>query len=168
LSLHTECFEPVFVNLHPAELRGDLLVSPDEPLLKHSSRVIFEVTERAQLTGEMLQETLERIRNVGYRIALDDLGEGYAGLSWLIRLLPDFAKIDMSLVRDVQHSKMKRELVASLVNVCRRAGTVVVAEGVESFEEATVLTDIGCDLLQGYLFARPGLPFPSVTPVSFP
>jgi two-component system cell cycle sensor histidine kinase/response regulator CckA len=168
LSLHTECLEPVFVNLHPAELRGDLLVSHGEPLLKHSSRVIFEVTERAQLTGEMLQETLERIRNVGYRIALDDLGEGYAGLSWLIRLLPDFAKIDMSLVRDIQHSKMKRELVASLVIVCRRAGTVVVAEGVESFEEATVLKDIGCDLLQGYLFARPGLPFPSVAPVSFP
>jgi PAS domain S-box-containing protein len=168
LSLHTECFEPIFVNLHPAELRGDLLTSHDEPLLKHASRIIFEVTERAQLTGEMLQETLDRVRNTGYRIALDDLGEGYAGLSWLIRLMPHYAKIDMSLVRDIHHSKMKRELVASLVNVCRRAGTIVVAEGIESIEEATVLKDIGCDLLQGYLFARPSPPFPAVAPIKMP
>ena len=168
LSLHTECFEPIFVNLHPAELRGDLLTSHDEPLLKHASRIIFEVTERAQLTGEMLQETLDRVRNTGYRVALDDLGEGYAGLSWLVRLMPHYAKIDMSLVRDIHLSKMKRELVASLVNVCRRAGTIVVAEGIETIDEATVLKDIGCDLLQGYLFARPGPPFPSVTPVKLP
>jgi PAS domain S-box-containing protein len=163
LAAHPETYEPIFVNLHPSELRAELLASEDEPMLPHASRIVLEVTERAQLSStNELSSTLERLRDAGYRIALDDLGEGYAGLTWLVRLTPHFAKLDMSLVRDIHVSKIKRDLVASLVSVCRRAGTAVVAEGVENAAEATVLTDIGCDLLQGYYFARPGPPFPSV------
>ena len=83
----------------------------------------------------------------------------------LIKLRPDIAKLDMSLVRDIDGSALKRELVSSLVGVGRRARTVIVAEGVETEAEAQVLTDLGCDLLQGYHFARPGLPFPKVQPL---
>ena len=107
---------------------------------------------------------LDDLQDVGYRIALDDLGEGYAGLSWLVKLTPDIAKLDMSLVRDIDKSRLKRELVASMVGVCRRARTVIVAEGIETAEEAAVLRDLGCDLLQGYHFAKPGLAFPEVAP----
>jgi EAL domain-containing protein (putative c-di-GMP-specific phosphodiesterase class I)/signal transduction histidine kinase len=155
--------ELFFVNLHPMELRSDLLTAPDEPLLEYASRVILEVTERAQLeTPRNLPVILEGLQQAGYRVALDDLGEGYAGLSWLVKLTPDIAKLDMSLVRDIDSSRLKRELVSSMVGVCRRAHTVIVAEGVETAEEATVLRDLGCDLLQGYYFARPDLPFPEV------
>ena len=158
---------PIFVNLHPLELRSDLLTAASEPLLPFANRIVIEVTERAQLTGqERLEDTLARLRGVGFRVALDDLGEGYAGLSWLVKLNPEFAKIDMSLVRDIHTSRIKRGLVASLVSVCRRAGTVVVAEGIEVEDEARALLDLGCDILQGYFFAKPGLPFPTVRPWS--
>ena len=160
---HRERFEPIFVNLHPLELRSDILMCEDEPLLPFASRIVFEVTERAQLSSTQdLAETCRILRTAGYRVALDDLGEGYAGLSWLVKLTPDVVKLDMSLVRDIQDSRIKRELVGAVVNVCRRARTLVVAEGVETAAEGEVLRDLGCELLQGYHFARPGPPFPVV------
>jgi EAL domain-containing protein (putative c-di-GMP-specific phosphodiesterase class I) len=164
LAEHPERLEPIFVNLHPMELSADILMHEDEPLLPFTSRIVLEVTERAQLSSvQDLAETLRVLRTAGYRVALDDLGEGYAGLSWLVKLTPDISKLDMSLVRDIQGSRMKRDLVGSLVSVCRRARTLVVAEGVETAAEAQVLRDVGCDLLQGYHFARPGPPFPEVS-----
>jgi EAL domain-containing protein (putative c-di-GMP-specific phosphodiesterase class I) len=145
-----------------------VLTRGDEPLLPFADRIVLEVTERAQLSSsEDLAATVQRLRDAGYRIALDDLGEGYAGLSWLVKLAPDIAKIDMSLVRNIHMSGMKRELVGLLVSVCRGARTVLVAEGVEVSEEAAMLRDLGCDLLQGYHFARPSPPFvelPATTP----
>ena len=165
LAKHPDRHEPVFVNLHAMEVRTDILAAEDEPLLPYAQRIVLEVTERAQLEeSRSLEANLTALRGVGYRIALDDLGEGYAGLSWLVRLTPDVAKIDMSLVRDIHQSRLKRELVASLVGVCRRARCIVVAEGVENADEGGVLVDLGCDLLQGYHFARPGPAFPTVTP----
>ena len=160
LQNHPERYEPIFVNLHPMEFRANLLTHYDEPLLPYASRIILEVTERAQLiSGSDVNQTVAALRDAGYRVALDDLGEGYAGLSWLVKLVPDIAKIDMSLVRDIQNSRMKRELVSSLVSVCRRENTLVVAEGVETREEADLLREIGCDLLQGFYFARPASSF---------
>lgn len=157
-------FEPIFVNLHALELRHDILLAEDEPLLPFAARIVLEVTERAQVSSaHNLADTLQVLRLAGYRVAIDDLGEGYAALSWLIKLTPDIAKLDMSLVRNIETSRIKRELVGAIVNVCRRARTLVVAEGVESAEEAQILQDLGCDLLQGYYFARPGPPFPAVT-----
>ncbi len=157
--------ESLFVNLHPSELRSSLLCDADEPLLDHASRVVLEVTERASLSmGPQLDADVAALRAGGYRVAIDDLGEGYAGLSWLAHLRPDIAKVDMSLVRDVHRSPLKREIVGSLINVCRRAGITALAEGVETRDEAELLTELGCDLLQGYYFARPGAPFPSVRP----
>ena len=81
-------------------------------------------------------------------------------------LRPDIAKTNVSLVRDIHLSHMKRELVGSLVSVCRRLGTVVVAEGVESPEEAATLREIGCNLLQGYHFGRPSPPFAELSTAS--
>jgi EAL domain-containing protein (putative c-di-GMP-specific phosphodiesterase class I) len=159
LQQNPDCYQPIFVNLHPTEL-GLELMAEEEPLRPYASRIVLEVTERAQLEADnTLQNVLKVLRDAGYRIALDDLGEGYAGLSWLVKLTPDIAKLDMSLVRDLHQSRLKRELIGSLVAVCKRARTLVVAEGVETLEEAQVLTDLGCDLLQGYYFAKPSLPF---------
>jgi len=154
--------ETIFVNLHPAEVRADLLAEARDPLLALAGRVVLEVTERASLEGgPKLDTELARIRELGYRLAVDDLGEGYAGLSSLVQLRPDIAKIDMSLVRDVHRMPLKRDIVAALVDMAQRSGIVVVAEGVETVDERDTLVDLGCDLLQGYLFARPGPPFPA-------
>lgn len=153
--------EAIFLNIHPAEVRADLLSEVTDPLLAVADRVILEITERASLAGgSKLDAELARIRGLGYRLAVDDLGEGYAGLSSLVHLRPDIAKIDMSLVRDVHRAPLKRDIIAALVDMARRSGIVVVAEGIETVDERDTLVDLGCDLLQGYLFAKPGPAFP--------
>ena len=153
----------VFVNLHPLELREKYLASSSEPLMSATRRIVLEVTERASLSGgPQLLEEVRRLRGHGYRIAVDDLGEGYAGLSSLAHLTPDIVKIDRSLVERIETSPLKEDIVASIVLMARKAGITTVAEGIETVEERDVLTMLGCDLLQGYYFARPGLPFPPV------
>ena len=103
---------------------------------------------------------IRRLRNLGFRVAIDDLGAGYAGLTSFALLEPDIVKIDMSLTRDIDRSPVKQKLVASLTALCREMNLTIVTEGVETAEERDTLTALGCDLLQGYLFARPGPAFP--------
>ena len=94
---------------------------------------------------------------------IDDLGAGYAALSSLASLQPEVVKLDMSLVRGVDRQPIKRRLVASLQTLGEPLGLTVIAEGVETNAERDTLVSIGCDLFQGFLFARPGRGFPSVT-----
>src|SRR5207249_3254913 len=97
------------------------------------------------------------------RIAVDDLGAGYAGLSSFAQLEPEVVKLDMTLVRDAPGSLTKQRLIRSMVTLCDEMGLTVVAEGVETAAERDVLVALGCHLLQGYLLGRPGRPFPEVT-----
>jgi EAL domain-containing protein (putative c-di-GMP-specific phosphodiesterase class I)/ActR/RegA family two-component response regulator len=153
----------LFINLHPADFQDPTLFSEAVPLAAHAHRVVLEVTERSALDDiHNLRDKVGRLRALGYRIAVDDLGAGYAGLSTFANLEPEVVKIDMSLVRDVETTRTKRTLVASLTGVCRDLGMKVVAEGVETAGERDALTELGCDLLQGYFFARPAADFPPV------
>ena len=146
----------MFVNLHAFDLLDDELYSTSSPLTKHAERVVLEVTERASLTKlKDIPERAAALRRLGYRIAVDDLGAGYAGLTSFAQLEPDVVKLDMSLVRDVHRQPTKAKLIRSMNVLCREMGLLVVAEGVESPEERNALIELGCDLLQGYLFARP-------------
>jgi EAL domain-containing protein (putative c-di-GMP-specific phosphodiesterase class I) len=103
------------------------------------------------------------LRAAGFRIAVDDLGAGYAGLTTFALLEPDVVKLDMALVRDVHKEATKQTLVRTMIAMCKELGIVVTAEGIECAEERDALAQAGCDLMQGYLFARPGDPFPSPT-----
>jgi EAL domain-containing protein (putative c-di-GMP-specific phosphodiesterase class I) len=154
----------LFVNLHPQDLRDEALYDPASPLAAIADRVVLEITERASLddVGDV-QACVQRLRAMGFRIAVDDLGAGYSGLTTFALLEPDIAKIDMSLVRDVDRSKTKQRLVRSVVTLARELGVTIVAEGVETVSERDTLVDLGCDLLQGYLFAKPGPAFPEVS-----
>ena len=148
--------ELVFVNVHPRELEDEALFAAQEPLSRHARRVVLEVTERAHLDDvPRLGERVARLRDLGYRIALDDLGAGYAGLSSLMNLSPEFVKLDMSLIRDIDRHQIKRTLVESMIKACRDLGIRVVCEGVETAAERDVLQSIGGDLMQGYFFGRP-------------
>jgi EAL domain-containing protein (putative c-di-GMP-specific phosphodiesterase class I) len=152
----------LFVNLHTYDLLDPALTAPDSPLAKIAARVVLEITERASLQD--IQDVRERVavlRRMGFRIAIDDLGAGYAGLTSFAALEPEIVKLDMSLVRDVHQQRTKQKLIRSMTSLCKEMGMMVVAEGVESIEERDALIDLGCDLLQGYLFARPAPAFPA-------
>ena len=155
--------EAVLVNLHPLELMDLDLGGDTDPLSAFADRVVLEITERASLDGMGdLREWSRRLRAKGFRVAVDDLGAGYASLSTFASLEPNMVKIDMSLIRDLDHQPTKRKLVASITELCRDLGILVVAEGIETLGERDVLLEIGCDLFQGYLFGRPAAPRPSV------
>jgi EAL domain-containing protein (putative c-di-GMP-specific phosphodiesterase class I) len=146
----------LFVNLHAADLNDDELYSPDAPLSKIAGRVVLEVTERASLYGvKSVPACAAKLKGLGYQIAIDDLGEGYAGLTSFTQLEPSVAKLDMSLVRGVDTDIQRQSIVRSMKRLCDELGVLVVAEGVETAAERDRLADLGCDFLQGYLFARP-------------
>jgi len=153
----------LFVNLHPRDLFDGELLDTNAPLTRMANRVILEITERASLEiSEVLKMRLTALRRLGYRIAIDDLGAGYSGLSSFALLEPDLIKLDMSLVRDVHTSRTKQRLIRSMAQLSKDMGILIVAEGIEVLEERDQLIELGCDLLQGYLIARPGNAFPEV------
>lgn len=153
----------LFINLHTRDLLEPALYDAAHPLTHTAERVVLEITERAAVTDiDDLKGRITRLRALGFRIAVDDLGAGYAGLSTFALLEPEFVKLDMSLVRDIHISQVRQRVVASMINLCRELGHRVIAEGVETKEECDTLRGLGVDLLQGYFFARPGPPFPEV------
>jgi EAL domain-containing protein (putative c-di-GMP-specific phosphodiesterase class I) len=153
----------LFINLHAMELDDDSLISAAAPLSRHAARVVLEVTERAPL--EKIRDVTARVaqlRALGYRIAVDDLGAGYAGLTSFAHLEPEVVKVDMSLIRGIDRSPMKQKLLRSIVSLCRELGIEIIAEGVETADEREALVEVGGDLCQGYLFARPEKPWTEI------
>jgi EAL domain-containing protein (putative c-di-GMP-specific phosphodiesterase class I) len=153
----------LFVNLHPRDLLDEELFRRDQPLACIAGRVVLEITERASLHHVLdVQARVARLREMGFRIAVDDLGAGYAGLTTFSLLEPEVVKLDMSLVRNVHAQPTKLTLARTMIAMCRELGMQVVAEGIETPEERDAIAWAGCDLVQGYLFAKPGVPYPSV------
>jgi len=152
----------LYVNLHPEDLRDPALLDAGAPLSRLAPRVVLEITERASL--DRIPDVVARVaalRRLGFRIAVDDLGAGYAGLSSFAHLEPEIVKLDMSLIRGVDGHRTRQRVIRSVVELCRDLGTRVVAEGVETPAERATVLELRCDLVQGYLFARPAPPFPT-------
>jgi EAL domain-containing protein (putative c-di-GMP-specific phosphodiesterase class I)/CheY-like chemotaxis protein len=146
----------VFVNLHPVDLGDDTLFDRRSPLSRFAPGIVLEITERASLEGLAdVTRRIQELRRLGFRVAVDDLGAGFAGLTTLAALSPEIVKIDMALVRDLDRDPIKAKLVGSIAGTCRDLGMAVVAEGVEREGERQALIHAGCPLLQGYLFGRP-------------
>jgi EAL domain-containing protein (putative c-di-GMP-specific phosphodiesterase class I) len=153
----------LLVNLHTQDLLDAELYEPLAPLSKIASRVILEITERSTIDDvKDVAARTDVLRRLGFRIAIDDLGAGYAGLSSFVALEPNIVKLDMSLIRGVDRSSIRQRLVGSMTSLCKEMGMSVIAEGVETVAEHDCVRGLGCDLLQGYLFAKPGPPFPHV------
>jgi EAL domain-containing protein (putative c-di-GMP-specific phosphodiesterase class I) len=118
--------------------------------------VVIEITERVAIVHhDEFQTALKMFKDRGYRVAVDDMGAGYASLQSLAAIEPDFLKFDTSLVRDIDHSSIKRSLLLSLRQLGDKIKARVIAEGIEREEELQTLIDLGIELGQGYLFHRP-------------
>src|SRR5258708_840149 len=149
-------------HLHTRDLLDDELFDANRPLARIAAQVVLEITERASLHHiRDVQSRIAKLREMGFRIAVDDLGAGYAGLTSFAQLEPEVVKLDMSLVRDVHTQPTKQTLVRTMIAMCKELGMQIVAEGIETPEERDVIVAAGCDLMQGYLFAKPGKPFPA-------
>jgi EAL domain-containing protein (putative c-di-GMP-specific phosphodiesterase class I)/CheY-like chemotaxis protein len=150
----------LLINLHPESLADPDLLAEDSPLRPYATRIIYEITERSDLHSlENARAQVTQLRALGYRVAVDDLGAGYAGLNSIALLQPEIVKIDMGLVRGVDSSPTQAALIASVIALCEKLNILVIAEGVETAAEYARLLELECDLLQGYYFARPTAPF---------
>ncbi len=119
-------------------------------------RVVLEITERSAIGNLALFEaTLNRLRDHGIGVAVDDAGAGYASLNTIARLKPDFLKFDMALVRGIDRDPVRQELLATVQELGSRVGARVIAEGIETEGELTTLMEAGVEFGQGYLLAKP-------------
>lgn len=119
-------------------------------------RLVLELTEQAILEDyEIIRQSMRRITPSGIAFAIDDLGAGYSGLRAWSELSPEFVKIDRYFTSEIRTDPIKMEFVRAIVDMARAARATVVAEGVETLDEARELAEAGVDFLQGYLIARP-------------
>lgn len=150
----------VAVNLSVHQLlQDDLGLRIERALQQHHldpALLTFEITESVAMDdAESTLHAFEALRRIGVNLSIDDFGTGYSSLSYLRRLQVSQLKIDQSFVQDLEHSADARAIVKAVVQLAHALGLSVVAEGVETAAQWDVLTGLGCDELQGYLFAKP-------------
>lgn len=149
----------VFFNLHPAEMtepeRLDESFAAIVSALAPGQRAILEIHEGAVTDPKAMGAMREQLARAGIGLAYDDFGAGQSRLMELVEVPPDVIKLDMALVRDIDESEKRQDLVGALVAVMRDLGIEVLAEGLERQEEADVCRRLGCELGQGYLFGKP-------------
>ncbi|WP_333896075.1 EAL domain-containing protein [Brevundimonas aurantiaca] len=121
------------------------------------NKIIFEFTESEAMDADHILNILRSYRAMGFKTAIDDFGAGYAGLGLLTLFQPDIVKLDMALIRNIDTDPVKRTIVRNTLNMLHDLGVEPVCEGVETPAEHDVLRDLGVDLMQGYLLARPAL-----------
>jgi diguanylate cyclase (GGDEF)-like protein len=140
--------EPTHQPGRTLKLLQDLRIPP--------SRVVIELTEQTPTDDfQLLQNALHHYRDMGFSIALDDLGAGYSSLRLWSELRPDYVKIDRHFIDGIHQDGVKREFVGSIMQIAKASRALVIAEGIELAEELAVLTEMGVDLVQGYLLCRP-------------
>lgn len=131
-------------------------------------RLVFELTEDEEIMDHgKVRRIFAEYKAQGLGTAIDDFGAGYSQLNLLAEMPPDYVKIDMKLIRGIDADRARRAVVNGLRVACEALGVHVIAEGIETAAEATTLKEMGINLLQGFLFARPGfgtLPVPLPIP----
>ena len=119
-------------------------------------RIIFEITEGEKIKDHgHLREIIQYYRQQGFLTAIDDFGAGYSGLNLLAEFQTDLVKLDMGLIRHIDQNKGRQAIVKGIVQVCNDLEITVIAEGVETYEELSILQSFGIELFQGYYFAKP-------------
>jgi EAL domain-containing protein (putative c-di-GMP-specific phosphodiesterase class I) len=116
----------------------------------------MELTEHSRVADyPALMRTLQSLRATGARLAIDDTGAGFSSLSHILKLAPDFIKLDRELVAGIDLDPVRRVLASSLVGFAGSTGAVIIAEGVETGDELETLESLGIGLSQGFHFGRP-------------
>jgi EAL domain-containing protein (putative c-di-GMP-specific phosphodiesterase class I)/CheY-like chemotaxis protein len=146
----------LFVNVHPPDLMDHSLHGMGSPLAPFADRIVLEITERASIDkmGD-ITDVVRDLRLLKYRLAVDDLGTGYAGLASFTQLSPEIVKLDRSLIEGIDTNPVKQRVVRAMNTLCADLKMQVISEGVETLAERETLMSLGADLLQGYVFGMP-------------
>lgn len=127
------------------------------------TRVVVEVTEHARIDDyERLNAAFDRLRGPGVRLAVDDAGAGFASLRHILRLAPDFIKLDRTLIDGIEYDRSRQALAAGLISFAEKIEATIIAEGIEHSAEVDVLTALGVGYGQGFFIAKPA-PLPLKT-----
>jgi EAL domain-containing protein (putative c-di-GMP-specific phosphodiesterase class I) len=158
----------LFVNTVPATIRDTTFLGRgvlDYLGPRLSPRLVtLEITERQVIDNlNLYREAMHSFTDLGFSFAIDDLGAGYSGLETVAILKPNYLKIDMSLVRDVHQKRVSQQVVKAIVEMGNGLGATIIAEGIQTPEEADALRAQGVRFGQGYLYARPADPYAAKT-----
>jgi EAL domain-containing protein (putative c-di-GMP-specific phosphodiesterase class I) len=153
-------FYPIAVNLSALQFENKKLFCVLEKLLEkyqiQPEHLILEITESTAMHHiDSSIRTLERLRKLGIKIAIDDFGTGYSSFLYLKDLPIDELKIDRGFLTDLQPNSKEEAILESIIHLAAKLGLVVTAEGVETQQQADILTSLGCNQLQGYLLGIP-------------
>jgi len=148
------------VNISARQFQQPDFVDEVKAALQHSGarpdRIMLELTESLLLKNvDKAIQTMEQLKEVGVKFAIDDFGVGYSSLAYLKRLPLDQIKIDRSFVRDIAHDPDNRAIVQAIISLAHSLGLQVIAEGVETRVQKDFLAENSCDAYQGYLFSYP-------------
>ena len=158
--------QKIFINFSPNSIYDPWhclrsTVNAVEEVGLKREQVVFEITESEKMPAlKHLQRIVQFYREEGFQVALDDVGSGYSSLNILVQLAPDFVKLDMGLVRDVDRDRSKAIVASKLIETVKELELATIAEGIERPEELEWMRQRGADFAQGYFFARPAVPPP--------
>lgn len=124
-------------------------------LERHSDTAVVEMTEYAEMSDSEIGRIRDMYRHMGVQTALDDYGTGYSNVQNMLRYMPDYVKIDRSLISEIQNNREKRHFVREIIGFCHENGIMALAEGGETSEELQTVIRLGAGLVQGYYTARP-------------
>lgn len=152
----------LFLNISPMSLMAPeaLIIARDLLSLYQldASRVVLELSEQYQTEDVgQLADALATFKELGFKVAVDDLGSGYAGLKTWSQLKPDYVKIDRHFISGIDEDPIKREFVRSILAMASEVRSRVIAEGIETFGEAQLIRELGVRYVQGFLFGKPSV-----------
>ncbi len=128
-----------------------------EKLAKYGDMIVVEITESEEINNDALKIKKQYRHQFGSQIAIDDFGSGYSTETTLLKINPDFLKIDMDIIRNIHSDKNKYQLVGNIIEYSKVRGIKTIAEGVETEEELYAVMELGADYIQGFYLARPSL-----------
>ncbi len=151
----------LFLNVNPFVIHDEQFMKgfTKDYLKKYNinpKNIFFEITEKSameDMTG--FKQTIEHYKNQNYKIAIDDAGAGYSGLTMITDIHPHYIKLDIKLIHDIDKDEYKKELVKSLYEFCRVSNVFLIAEGIETKEQLSTLINIGVHYGQGYFIQKP-------------
>ena len=151
---------PVSVNISPVQFKDRSFPDRIERVIERCGVegrfIVLEITENTIMEDvEFAKRSLDRLKEMGVRVAVDDFGTGYSSLAYLKILPVDYLKIDVSFVRDIDRDPDDRAIVNAIIQLARNLGLKTIAEGIESGEQLEILREMGCDVGQGFYLARP-------------